>query len=182
MRRVCRSRSRSRRTPAAAWFSIGHKRHPPNTHWSPSAALRGGAGDGSGPGTPGPCRVDRAGRSAQCIDQAVFETVLDEEMSEYLGYDNLVPVGRNRGNSRNGDRWVAPSSWCGEIWPRRWGHVQVRSWRRSRAVAQGSTGVHRPGRVEQIGEAVAPATATDHRSRDGPRGLSRGACPDPLFR
>ena len=34
----------------------------------------------------------------------MIETALDEEMSEHLGYDKHEPVGRNRGNSRNGKR------------------------------------------------------------------------------
>lgn len=34
----------------------------------------------------------------------VIETALDEEMSEYLGYDKHDPAGRGSGNSRNGMR------------------------------------------------------------------------------
>jgi Transposase, Mutator family len=34
----------------------------------------------------------------------VLKTALDAEMSDYLGYDKHDPVGRNRGNSRNGIR------------------------------------------------------------------------------
>jgi transposase-like protein len=34
----------------------------------------------------------------------VIETALEEEMSEHLGYDKHEPMGRNRGNSRNGKR------------------------------------------------------------------------------
>jgi putative transposase len=33
-----------------------------------------------------------------------LETALEEEMAEHLGYDKHDPVGRNRGNSRNGVR------------------------------------------------------------------------------
>jgi putative transposase len=36
--------------------------------------------------------------------ETVLETALEEEMSEHLGYDKHEPVGRNRGNSRNGKR------------------------------------------------------------------------------
>ena len=38
------------------------------------------------------------------MTKTVIETALDEEMSEHLGYDKHEPVGRNRGNSRNGKR------------------------------------------------------------------------------
>jgi putative transposase len=34
----------------------------------------------------------------------VLETVLEAEMSDHLGYDKHDPMGRNRGNSRNGVR------------------------------------------------------------------------------
>ncbi len=34
----------------------------------------------------------------------MIETALDEEMSEYLGYDKHDPAGRNGENSRNGTR------------------------------------------------------------------------------
>jgi len=34
----------------------------------------------------------------------VIETAFEEEMSEHLGYDKHEPVGRIRGNSRNGRR------------------------------------------------------------------------------
>jgi putative transposase len=40
----------------------------------------------------------------KAITKTVIETALDEEMSEHLGYDKHEPVGRNRGNSRNGKR------------------------------------------------------------------------------
>ena len=36
--------------------------------------------------------------------KTVIETALEEEMSDHLGYDRHEPVGRNRGNSRNGKR------------------------------------------------------------------------------
>ena len=36
------------------------------------------------------------------LTKRVLETALEEEMSEHLGYDKHDPVGRNRGNSRNG--------------------------------------------------------------------------------
>ena len=38
------------------------------------------------------------------LTKRVLETALEEEMSEHLGYDKHDPVGRNRGNSRNGTR------------------------------------------------------------------------------
>ena len=38
------------------------------------------------------------------LTKRVLETALEEEMSEHLGYDKHDPVGRNRGNSRNGVR------------------------------------------------------------------------------
>jgi putative transposase len=38
------------------------------------------------------------------LTKQVFETALEEEMSEHLGYDKHDPVGRNHGNSRNGVR------------------------------------------------------------------------------
>src|SRR4051794_1277136 len=38
------------------------------------------------------------------LTKQVFETALEEEMSAHLGYDKHDPVGRNRGNSRNGVR------------------------------------------------------------------------------
>jgi putative transposase len=46
----------------------------------------------------------------------VIETALEEEMSEHLGYDKHEPVGRNRGNSRNGKRSkTVLSDACGEV-------------------------------------------------------------------
>jgi transposase-like protein len=38
------------------------------------------------------------------LTKQVFETALEEEMSEHLGYDKHDPVGRNHANSRNGVR------------------------------------------------------------------------------
>ena len=38
------------------------------------------------------------------LTKRVFETALEEEMAEHLGYDKHDPVGRNHGNSRNGVR------------------------------------------------------------------------------
>src|ERR671912_2305855 len=36
------------------------------------------------------------------LTKRVLETALEEEMAGHLGYDKHDPVGRNRGNSRNG--------------------------------------------------------------------------------
>ena len=38
------------------------------------------------------------------LTKRVLETALEEEMSAHLGYDKHDPVGRDRGNSRNGVR------------------------------------------------------------------------------
>ena len=38
------------------------------------------------------------------LTKTVLETALEAEMSEHLGYDKYDPMGRNRGNSRNGTR------------------------------------------------------------------------------
>src|SRR3954449_4482076 len=38
------------------------------------------------------------------LTKRVLETALEEEMADHLGYDKHDPVGRNRGNSRNGTR------------------------------------------------------------------------------
>jgi transposase-like protein len=38
------------------------------------------------------------------LTKSVLETALEAEMSEHLGYDKHDPMGRNRGNSRNGTR------------------------------------------------------------------------------
>lgn len=50
------------------------------------------------------------------LTKTVIETALDEEMSEHLGYEKHEPVGRNRGNSRNGKRTkTVLSDACGEV-------------------------------------------------------------------
>lgn len=36
------------------------------------------------------------------LTKTVLETALEAEMTEHLGYDKHDPMGRNRGNSRNG--------------------------------------------------------------------------------
>ena len=38
------------------------------------------------------------------LTKRVLETALEAEMTDHLGYDKHAPVGRNRGNSRNGVR------------------------------------------------------------------------------
>jgi transposase-like protein len=40
----------------------------------------------------------------KALTKTVLETALEEEMSDHLGYDKHEPVGRSRGNSRNGKR------------------------------------------------------------------------------
>jgi len=40
----------------------------------------------------------------KALTKTVIETALEEELAEHLGYDKHDPVGRNRGNSRNGKR------------------------------------------------------------------------------
>ena len=40
----------------------------------------------------------------KALTKTVIETALEEEMSDHLGCDRHEPVGRNRGNSRNGKR------------------------------------------------------------------------------
>ena len=40
----------------------------------------------------------------KALTKTVLETALEEEMADHLGYDKHEPVGRNRGNSRNGRR------------------------------------------------------------------------------
>jgi putative transposase len=44
------------------------------------------------------------GRFVSQLTKRVLETALEAEMSDHLGYDKHDPVGRNRGNSRNGVR------------------------------------------------------------------------------
>ncbi|MDF2746118.1 MAG: transposase [Propionibacteriaceae bacterium] len=52
----------------------------------------------------------------KALTKAVVETALEEEMSDHLGYDRHEPVGRNRGNSRNGKRAkTVLSEACGEV-------------------------------------------------------------------
>jgi transposase-like protein len=48
------------------------------------------------------------------LTKDVLETALEAEMSDHLGYDKHDPVGRNRGNSRNGTR---PKTVLTEIGP-----------------------------------------------------------------
>ena len=38
------------------------------------------------------------------LTKRVLETALEAEMTDHLGYDKHDPMGRNRGNSRNGVR------------------------------------------------------------------------------
>ncbi|OYN93877.1 IS256 family transposase [Enemella evansiae] len=40
----------------------------------------------------------------KAMTKTVIEAALEEEMAEHLGYDKHDPLGRNRGNSRNGKR------------------------------------------------------------------------------
>jgi putative transposase len=40
----------------------------------------------------------------KALTKTVLETAVDEELAEHLGYAKHEPVGRNRGNSRNGNR------------------------------------------------------------------------------
>ena len=51
----------------------------------------------------------------KALTKTVIETALDEEMAEHLGYDKHDPVGRNRGNSRNGKRAKAVLTDSGEV-------------------------------------------------------------------
>jgi putative transposase len=52
----------------------------------------------------------------KALTKTVIETALEEEMSEHLGYDKHEPVGRNRGNSRNGKRAkTVLTDACGEV-------------------------------------------------------------------
>jgi putative transposase len=51
----------------------------------------------------------------KALTKTVLETALDEEMAEHLGYDKHDPVGRNRGNSRNGKRAKAVLTDSGEV-------------------------------------------------------------------
>jgi putative transposase len=49
------------------------------------------------------------------LTKRVLETALEEEMAEHLGYDKHDPVGRNRGNSRNGKRAKTVFTDSGEV-------------------------------------------------------------------
>src|SRR4028119_1443994 len=51
----------------------------------------------------------------KALTKTVIETALDEEMAEHLGYDKHDPVGRNRGNSRNGKRAKTVFTDSGEV-------------------------------------------------------------------
>jgi putative transposase len=51
----------------------------------------------------------------KALNKTVIETALDEEMAEHLGYDKHDPVGRNRGNSRNGKRVKTVLTDSGEV-------------------------------------------------------------------
>jgi putative transposase len=51
----------------------------------------------------------------KALTKTVLETALEEEMAEHLGYDKHDPVGRNRGNSRNGKRAKTVLTDSGEV-------------------------------------------------------------------
>ena len=51
----------------------------------------------------------------KALNKTVIETALEEEMAEHLGYDKHDPVGRNRGNSRNGKRAKTVLTDSGEV-------------------------------------------------------------------
>jgi putative transposase len=51
----------------------------------------------------------------KALTKTVLETALEEEMAEHLGYDKHDPVGRNRGNSRNGRRAKTVLTDSGEV-------------------------------------------------------------------
>jgi putative transposase len=51
----------------------------------------------------------------RALTKTVIETALEEEMAEHLGYDKHDPVGRNRGNSRNGKRAKTVLTDSGEV-------------------------------------------------------------------
>jgi len=63
----------------------------------------GRAGGGPGAGEEGIELVGPNGLLSQ-LTKWVLETALEAEMTDHLGYDKHDPVGRNRGNSRNGVR------------------------------------------------------------------------------
>ena len=51
----------------------------------------------------------------KALTKTVLETALEEEMAEHLGYDKHDPLGRNRGNSRNGKRAKTVLTDSGEV-------------------------------------------------------------------
>ena len=51
----------------------------------------------------------------KALTKTVIETALEEEMAEHLGYDKHDPLGRNRGNSRNGKRSKTVLTDSGEV-------------------------------------------------------------------
>jgi putative transposase len=51
----------------------------------------------------------------KALTKTVIETALEEEMAEHLGYDKHDPIGRNRGNSRNGKRAKTVLTDSGEV-------------------------------------------------------------------
>jgi putative transposase len=51
----------------------------------------------------------------KALTKTVIETALEEELAEHLGYDRHDPVGRNRGNSRNGKRAKTVFTDSGEV-------------------------------------------------------------------
>ena len=72
------------------------------------------------------------------LTKTVLETALEAEISEHLGCDKHDPVGRNRGNSRNGTRTKTVLT---EIGP-----IEVEVPRDRAAVGQGKgRGDHQPG-------------------------------------
>src|SRR5215213_3162501 len=51
----------------------------------------------------------------KALTKTVIETALEEEIAEHLGYDKHDPLGRNRGNSRNGKRAKTVLTDSGEV-------------------------------------------------------------------
>jgi hypothetical protein len=51
----------------------------------------------------------------KALTKTVLETALEEELAEHLGYDKHDPLGRNRGNSRNGKRTKTVLTDSGEV-------------------------------------------------------------------
>jgi transposase-like protein len=51
----------------------------------------------------------------KALNKTVIETALEEELADHLGYDKHDPVGRNRGNSRNGKRAKTVLTDAGEV-------------------------------------------------------------------